>query len=249
MHLIRTVAPAVLPVSLAEVKAGANLDGSEDDAKIAGLIRTAVEMIDGPDNEYQRALITQTWEMRLDCFPGFSFWPYRHATRWEATFRPPYTEIEIPLPPLQSVESITYLSGGDMVTMDPALCRCGHRRPLEGAHSPRHGLAERGLRDRGDDRYLPSGYGDSWNDVPERIRTAIIGRVQELYDGCASGVAEKLLAPYRVDWVLRINPMRLQVLAYNAPCFTLVPICRVPWVSSVRICSLTQMVKSPALIR
>ena len=29
--------------SLAEVKAGANLDGSEDDAKIAGLIRTAVE--------------------------------------------------------------------------------------------------------------------------------------------------------------------------------------------------------------
>ena len=37
MHLIRTVAPAVLPVTLAEVKAGANLDGgSDDDAKIAG---------------------------------------------------------------------------------------------------------------------------------------------------------------------------------------------------------------------
>ena len=97
----------MLPVSLAEVKAGANLDGSEDDAKIAGLIRTAVEMIDGPDGEIQRALITQSWEMRLDCFPGFSFWPYRHSTRWEATFHPPYTEIEIPLPPLQSVKSIT----------------------------------------------------------------------------------------------------------------------------------------------
>ena len=44
-----------------------------------------------------------------------------------------------------------------------------------------------------------AGYG-MWNDVPESIRTAIIGRVQELYDGCASGVPEKLLAPYRVDY-------------------------------------------------
>ena len=44
------------------------------------------------------------------------------------------------------------------------------------------------------------GYGDSWNDVPESIRTAIIAKVQELYDGCASGVPEKLLAPYRVDY-------------------------------------------------
>ena len=54
-------------------------------------------------------------------FPGFSFWPYRHSRpdgRYD--FRPPYTEIEIPLPPLQSVESITYLSGGVAVTMDPA---------------------------------------------------------------------------------------------------------------------------------
>ena len=45
-----------------------------------------------------------------------------------------------------------------------------------------------------------AGYGDSWNDVPESIRTAIIAKVQELYDGCASGVPEKLLAPYRVDF-------------------------------------------------
>ena len=104
MHLIRTVAPAVLPVSLAEVKAGANLDGSEDDAKIAGLIRTAVERSTGQTGRSSVSLITATWEMRMDCFPGFSFWPYRHSTRWEATFRPPYTEIEIPLPPLQAVD-------------------------------------------------------------------------------------------------------------------------------------------------
>ena len=40
MHLIRTVPPAVLPVTLAEVKAGARLDGEDDDATIAALIRT-----------------------------------------------------------------------------------------------------------------------------------------------------------------------------------------------------------------
>ena len=151
MHLKRIVPPVGLPVSLAEVKAGANLDGgSDDDAKIAGLIRSAVEMIDGPDGEIQRCLLSQTWELRLDCFPGyFDYW------RWPGwPYRPHYwhskgLEIEIPLPPLQSVESITYLSGGDTIAEPERLRRCGHRRPLESAHSARDRMAERGLRDRG----------------------------------------------------------------------------------------------------
>ena len=203
MHLIRTVAPAVLPVTLAEVKAGANLDGgSDDDAKIAGLIRTAVEMVDGPDGDIQRALITQTWELRLDAFPGyFDHWPGRYPSAGRAMLFTRNTEIEIPLPPLQSVESITYLIGGVAVTMDPAdyiVAGIGDRQKARIRHVT--GWPSADYVNEAVVVTFVAGYGDSWNDVPESIRTAIIAKVQELYDGCASGVPEKLLAPYRVDY-------------------------------------------------
>ena len=44
-----------------------------------------------------------------------------------------------------------------------------------------------------------AGYGDSWNDVPQPIREAIISRVQDLFESCESGKAEMLLRSFKVD--------------------------------------------------
>jgi hypothetical protein len=198
VHLIRTSPPAVLPVSLAEVKAAGRLD-DEDDAHVAALIRTAVERVDGPDGEIQRALITQSWELRLDHFPGywFSRGPY---VSWPPTWYPREYEIEIPLPPLQSVDSITYVSGGLEVMMNAS------EYTVAGVDD-RHKARLRPVTAwPGTDDVLEAvivsftcGYGDSWNDVPESIRMGITAMVRDLFDSCESGLPDKLLMPYRVD--------------------------------------------------
>ncbi len=79
-------APASEPVLLAEAKAQCRVDGSTDDTLITGLIKVARLDAEGFLN---RAIITQTWDLYLDAWPGKTF-------------------IEIPLPPLQSVTSIKY---------------------------------------------------------------------------------------------------------------------------------------------
>jgi uncharacterized phiE125 gp8 family phage protein len=189
-----------LPVSLAEVKKGARLDedSSDDDALIQAYIRTAVERCDGPDGAIQRALITQTWEMRLDAFPGF--WPANPDLRWPGDFCPKRTEIEVPLPPLQAVTSIAYLLDGVETTLDSdeyVVSGIGDRYPARIRPVTSWPTTD-DIMDAVTVTFR-AGYGDSWNDVPESIRMAITAMVQELFDGCENGVAGKLLAPYRVD--------------------------------------------------
>lgn len=78
--------PAEEPITLSEAKAYARIDFSDDDTLIAGFIVAARQQC---ETITRRALITQTWDLILGEFPE--------------------REIEIPLPPLQSVTSITYL--------------------------------------------------------------------------------------------------------------------------------------------
>jgi uncharacterized phiE125 gp8 family phage protein len=73
---------------LAEVKDVMRVDGMAEDALIESLIGAATRRYDGEDGWLGRALVEQSWEYRLDSFP-------RGA-------------IEVPLPPLRSVDSVTY---------------------------------------------------------------------------------------------------------------------------------------------
>ncbi len=86
MGLVLVTAPGVEPVSLAEAKSHLRVDTTDDDALITALITAAREQV---ENDTRRALVTQTWDYVLDAFPSGS-------------------EIVLPLPPLQSVTSITY---------------------------------------------------------------------------------------------------------------------------------------------
>lgn len=88
MSLTQTSAPAAEPITTAEAKKQLNVSHSDDDTYIDTLIAGARRWA---ETFTSRAFVTQTWEWRLDAFPGGA-WPFR-----------------VPYPPLASVTSIEYL--------------------------------------------------------------------------------------------------------------------------------------------
>lgn len=96
-RLTRTVDPAAL-ISTDDMKGYLKVDYNDDDTLIDDLIAAAAAHMDGRDGVLGRALLTQTWTLALDDFP---------CETWDD----PYAGIRVPLPPLQSVSSITYLDG------------------------------------------------------------------------------------------------------------------------------------------
>jgi len=92
MGLALVTAPPAEPVSLDEAKDHLRVKNGDEDVLLTGLIKAARQHVDGRDGWLNRALITQTWDLFLDAFPCSSDIP-----------------IVVPLPPLQSITSVTYL--------------------------------------------------------------------------------------------------------------------------------------------
>lgn len=88
-RLKRTVAPTTKPITLLDLGAWLRIDLPDEDALLDQLIQDAVDYIEGP-NGIGIALMPQTWELHLDGFPPC---------------------IEIPLTPVQSIDSIEYVDG------------------------------------------------------------------------------------------------------------------------------------------
>lgn len=86
MNLKLVTGPTDEPIGLTEAKAHLRIDHSTEDVYINGLIKAARDLV---QNESLHALLTQTWALYLDAWPGGNF-------------------LELPMPPLQSVSSITY---------------------------------------------------------------------------------------------------------------------------------------------
>jgi len=88
MALILVYGPTARPLTLDAAKAYLKVETDDDDLLIDQLIDAAVAHFDGRDGILGRALVEQTWELRLDRFPSC---------------------IEVPLPPLISLNEIRYL--------------------------------------------------------------------------------------------------------------------------------------------
>lgn len=91
MTLTLVSGPGSEPVTVAEAKLHVRQDGSADDALIDALVVAAREMA---ETITRRALITQTWELRLDNWPSGD-------------------TLYLPLAPLQSVTSVKYYDEDD----------------------------------------------------------------------------------------------------------------------------------------
>lgn len=101
MALSLVTAPTHEPVSLDEAKQHLRVDVSDEDALIQTLIEAAREHV---ETYTGRALITQTWDLKLDAFPCSG------------------SVITLPKPPVTSITSISYVdTSGDSQTWSSSL--------------------------------------------------------------------------------------------------------------------------------
>jgi uncharacterized phiE125 gp8 family phage protein len=195
MGLKLVAPPEVEPVTLAEAKAHLRLDTDADDAYVSALIAAARERV---ELFLRRALITQTLEYTLDGFPANRSFIYSISA------------IDMPRPPLQSVDAIRYvdtagntrvLASGDYV-VDASSSEVGRVALAWNRFWPitRDSINSVVIR-------FVAGYGDSPEDVPQAIRQGILIEVSNLYENredIAAGqsvsvisLSERLLWPYR----------------------------------------------------
>ena len=184
-------APAIEPLTLQEAKAHLRVTASDDDSLILALITAVRQSLEGRFGELQRALITQTWDWFLDCFPASSARP-----------------LDVPMPPLQSVTSITYTDTDGASQTWSAAKYTVDARSLIGRVMPAYNETYPETRDVMNAvtvRFV-AGFGATAADVPAPIRHAMLLQIAHLYDNrdthMIGGSVEQLpavrnlLAPY-----------------------------------------------------
>ena len=194
-YLTQTSGPATTPISLAEAKSHLRVEIPDEDSLISAYVSAATSWV---EQYLRRALISQTWTVYLDEFPG----------EGEA--------IVVPLSPLVSVSAFefkdpdsgawTAVSGSTYSVEVP-----GGENPGRGRILPAYGETWSAARGEPNSvRYTAAvGYGASGSAVPEPIRTAIRQLVGTAYANRESVVTgtiatkipqtvEFLLSPYRL---------------------------------------------------
>ncbi len=180
MPLTLTTPPAVEPVTLAEAKAHLKLDTGADDTLVTALIAAARARAEWHTG---RALIAQGWTLWLDAWPDV---------------------VEIPLPPLQAVASVTTYGRDDAAhDLDPSAYFVdlpSGRIALKSGRAPPTDLR----RLNAVAVAFTAGYGAAAANVPALLRAAILELIVFLYEHRGEAPAElpadclALLAPYRV---------------------------------------------------
>lgn len=148
-----------------EAKDHLRMTSDAEDAAIEDWIKSAREYLDGPTGILGRALFTQTWELVLDSFPCAEV-------------------ICLPLPPLQSVTSITYLDpDGASQTLSTDVYGVDDSG-VEGVIFRKSGqswpatLCQRGAVVV---RFV-AGYGDTAADIPRRLVSAMKMYIGDLFE-------------------------------------------------------------------
>jgi len=194
VRLILVTAPTMEPVTLVEARLQCRVDAvgspaaSALDALLERYVSAAVAHLDGPFGYIGRALVTQTWDLKLDSFPA---------------------EIVIPMPPLQSVDSLSYIDpDGETVTLSaesPLIYQIVTDTRRRARIVPAYGESWPTARDVPDAVTVRFTCGWRHDDspqepVPESIRNALLLMVEDLFDGKESRRAawQALLAPYRI---------------------------------------------------
>lgn len=205
MALTLVTAPAAKPLTLAEAKAHLRVDGSDDDDLITALIAAATAHIDGRDGWLNRALVSQTWDLTLDAFPG--------ANRFN-----PYGAIQVPLPPLISVTSITYVdTAGATQTLSSSLYTVDVKS-TPGRIVPAYGKTWPSTRDQVNAvtvRFV-AGYADSGaspadpaDNVPQAIKQAMLLMIGHWYANREAVNVGNVVNEMPISAAALLNPFRV----------------------------------------
>jgi uncharacterized phiE125 gp8 family phage protein len=205
MSLTLLEAPLMRPVSLEEAKAHLNVLHSDDDTLIGLYLDAAISNVDGAEGWLSRALVEQSWEYRIDCFPGYH-------SGWA---------IDVPLPPMRTLDEIKYLdSQGSEMTLDPSdveVIPGGMRKwkitPAFGLSWPATRPGRDAVRIRFTAGYVaPVTDGSPWelaSEIPAPIKAGILLMVGDMYRNreartisagavLENPAVEALLTPYQL---------------------------------------------------
>ena len=172
--------PAALAVSLASAKANLRID---DDAHDPIITAWLLGIIAHAEHYTGLAFVNQAWRVTLDAFPD---------------------EIELPAP-VSSVTSVKYVdeTGTEKTLAQAAYTVDAASRP--GRIVPAYGKEWPATRDQINAVTVDvvAGFGASPDDVPGGIRTYILAKLAEQYDGedakrVANSYIDRLLDPYKV---------------------------------------------------
>lgn len=160
MPLIEISGPNAEPVTAADVKLSARIDGTEFDSQITSLIIPALRR--QAEGRLGRRLITQMVELVLDAFPA--------------------GEIDLQLPDVQAIASVKYL---DVAGTEQTLASTAYRLdasttpcwllPAYGSEWPATLEAANAVR-----VCFSVGFGDAAADVPEDIRLWMIAHAAQV---------------------------------------------------------------------
>jgi uncharacterized phiE125 gp8 family phage protein len=147
-----------------DLGAGAPTENTTGDPVLLSVQTAAREHFDGEQGILGRALITQTWDLRLDAFP--------------------VCDIVVPLPPLQAVEELVYIDpdgaeqtlAAEAYEVD-ATREPGVVRPIYGTSWPSTRAVPNAVRVQ-----FTAGYGDAPGDVPATLRARIKALAGHLYE-------------------------------------------------------------------
>lgn len=205
--LEEVTAPAVEPLTLTEAKDFLRVSGSDDDTLITSLIVAARLAVEQYTN---RKLITQTWDLWMDDFPGTSRARSNETSGvYQAsisTITGPKNSLELMISPLQSV---TYLKTYDEDDADTTMTSTLYQVDTKGRR-PRLSLKDGSVwpstilrPTNGIQIRCVAGYGNASTDVPQPLIEGVRHTLVHYYDcrGAASGVPKMVMAmlnPYRV---------------------------------------------------
>lgn len=112
--------PAVEPLTLVEAKAFLRVDGSDEDALISAMIKSARQAVEKASGLH---MITQTWKMWMDSFPSEGSRRGVSDPWWDGVKEGPVSllsgcarSIEIASSPVQSVTSVVTYDDDDAAT-------------------------------------------------------------------------------------------------------------------------------------
>lgn len=170
--LVRTSAPSVTPISLAEAKAHCRVDFADDDALISSLIDAAVSFVDA-EGLLGRAMVTQSWAQWETQAPG---WPRLKIGPFQSLTSVEYYDAAGVLQSATLANFETRLSG------DFVICK-----PIEGQSWPTAQTRHDAIKIT----YV-AGFGDAATDVPQGIRHGLLMLVAHWYENRAVTAEERL---------------------------------------------------------
>lgn len=185
MGLKRTVAPALPLVTLAEAKAWCSIDHDDDDALVQALIDGWSNWLDGYSGVVGLALSPQTYVLTHDAFP--------------------FGAIDLPIGPLMSVTSVTYIDGAGSPATVPAIDYQTDDTAVEGRIAPVDSWPSTASVINAVTITFQAGYAGAA--CPEAIKTALKMLISATYENRGAEIGgtfdtipfavKALLTPYR----------------------------------------------------